>query len=74
MIFPQNSIVPVMQNVSIRQETNFYDENISKGKGLTRQVDIFFRKVIPTGFPQRQKSFFDLFFDKKELTYNLFLH
>ena len=45
----------VIQNVSIRQETNFYDENICLGIELTKQVE-FFQNVISTEFPGSSKS------------------
>ena len=48
-------IVRVIQNVSIRQETNFYDENICLGIELTKQVE-FFQNVISTEFPGSSKS------------------
>jgi hypothetical protein len=43
-------IVPVIQNVSIGQETNFYDKNTCLGIELTKQVQVF-ENVISTGFP-----------------------
>jgi hypothetical protein len=45
-------IVPVIQNVSIRQETNFNDTNTCLGIKLTKQVQL----VISTGFPGSSKS------------------
>ena len=46
--------VPVTQNVSARQETNFFDENNCYDKGLTKQVENF-QKVTSTGFPGSSK-------------------
>ncbi len=59
--------VPVIQNVSTRQETYFYAENTCLGKELTKQVELF-EKVPSTGFPgsSKSKKIFGIFFDREQ--------
>ena len=48
-------IVPVIQNVSIRQETNFYDENTYQGIVFIKKIKKV-QKVISVGFQGPPKS------------------